>query len=147
MRGIDAAGFRSRRLTRALVDDADLSRFAQLGVIANCQTYWAKPDPQMEELTIPFLGRDRVDIQYPFEGMRAAGARLCMGSDWSVTTANPLEQLEGMVYRCRDDERPGLDPIGDHLVLGAPHKAYRSLAVGGKDVVDVWGALGGGIRL
>lgn len=35
----------------------------------------------------------------------------------------------------------------DVLVLGAPHKAYRGLRVGGKDVVDVWGALGGGIRL
>jgi len=35
----------------------------------------------------------------------------------------------------------------DVLVLGAPHKQYRGLAVGGKDVVDVWGALGEGIRL
>jgi UDP-N-acetyl-D-mannosaminuronic acid dehydrogenase len=35
----------------------------------------------------------------------------------------------------------------DILVLGAPHNAYRDLHVGGKDVVDVWGALGGGIRL
>jgi hypothetical protein len=33
------------------------------------------------------------------------------------------------------------------LILGAPHKPYRSLEVGGKDVVDVWGALGEGIRL
>ena len=33
------------------------------------------------------------------------------------------------------------------LVLGVPHVAYRSLDVGGKDVVDVWGALGGGIKL
>jgi UDP-N-acetyl-D-mannosaminuronic acid dehydrogenase len=35
----------------------------------------------------------------------------------------------------------------DVLVLGAPHKAYRGLAIGGKDVVDVWGVLGDGIRL
>jgi UDP-N-acetyl-D-mannosaminuronic acid dehydrogenase len=35
----------------------------------------------------------------------------------------------------------------DILVLGVPHKAYRSLEVGGKDVVDVWGALGQGIAL
>ncbi len=33
------------------------------------------------------------------------------------------------------------------LVLGAPHAAYRNLQIGGKDVVDVWGALGRGIRL
>ena len=35
----------------------------------------------------------------------------------------------------------------DIIILGAPHKSYRSLEVGGKDVVDVWGALGEGIRL
>jgi UDP-N-acetyl-D-mannosaminuronic acid dehydrogenase len=33
------------------------------------------------------------------------------------------------------------------LILGAPHKAYRGLAVNGRDVVDIWGATGGGIRL
>ncbi len=35
----------------------------------------------------------------------------------------------------------------DILILGVPHKAYRGLNVGGKDVVDIWGALGEGIRL
>jgi UDP-N-acetyl-D-mannosaminuronic acid dehydrogenase len=35
----------------------------------------------------------------------------------------------------------------DILILGAPHKPYRNLVLGGKDVVDVWGALAGGIRL
>jgi UDP-N-acetyl-D-mannosaminuronic acid dehydrogenase len=35
----------------------------------------------------------------------------------------------------------------DILVLGAPHHAYRNLQIGGKDVIDVWGALGNGIRL
>jgi len=33
------------------------------------------------------------------------------------------------------------------LVLGAPHRDYRGLAIGGRDVVDIWGALGEGIRL
>jgi UDP-N-acetyl-D-mannosaminuronic acid dehydrogenase len=35
----------------------------------------------------------------------------------------------------------------DIVVLGVPHRAYRELPVGGKDVVDIWGALGEGIRL
>jgi len=50
----------------------------------------------------------------------------------------------------RDDRLVPLDTVlseSDILVLGAPHKAYRSLPVGGRDVVDVWGALGEGIRL
>ena len=49
-----------------------------------------------------------------------------------------------------DDRLVPLDRVlaeSDVLVLGAPHKAYRGLEVGGKDVVDVWGLLGEGIRL
>ena len=33
------------------------------------------------------------------------------------------------------------------LVLGAPHALYRGLDTGGRDVVDLWGAMGGGIQL
>jgi UDP-N-acetyl-D-mannosaminuronic acid dehydrogenase len=35
----------------------------------------------------------------------------------------------------------------DVIVLGAPHRVYRDLEIGGKDVVDIWGAMGQGIRL
>jgi UDP-N-acetyl-D-mannosaminuronic acid dehydrogenase len=35
----------------------------------------------------------------------------------------------------------------DILILAAPHKSYSALPVGGRDVVDIWGALGNGIRL
>src|SRR5688500_20247004 len=50
----------------------------------------------------------------------------------------------------RDDRLQPLDDVvasADVLVLGVPHKAYRGLEVGGRDVVDIWGALGEGIRL
>ncbi len=50
----------------------------------------------------------------------------------------------------RDDRLVSMECViqeSDVLVLGAPHKPYRNLHIGGKDVVDVWGALGGGIRL
>jgi UDP-N-acetyl-D-mannosaminuronic acid dehydrogenase len=33
------------------------------------------------------------------------------------------------------------------LVIGVPHRVYRDLDLGGRDVVDVWGALGRGIVL
>jgi predicted amidohydrolase YtcJ len=88
-----------------LVQPEDVPRFAQVGAVANCQTYWAKNDPQMEELTVPYLGAERVALQYPFEGIRAAGARLAMGSDWSVTTADPLTQLEVAITRSDPDDR------------------------------------------
>jgi UDP-N-acetyl-D-mannosaminuronic acid dehydrogenase len=49
-----------------------------------------------------------------------------------------------------DDRLVTLDCVlaeSEILVLGAPHRAYRGLEVGGKDVVDVWGVLGDGIKL
>ncbi len=50
----------------------------------------------------------------------------------------------------RDERLVPLEDVlarSEILVLGAPHRAYRGLVVGGRDVVDVWGALGEGIRL
>jgi UDP-N-acetyl-D-mannosaminuronic acid dehydrogenase len=50
----------------------------------------------------------------------------------------------------RDDRLVPLDDLlarSEVLVLGAPHAAYRGLEVGGRDVVDLWGLMGGGIRL
>ncbi len=82
-----------------IVHPDDVARFGQLGVIANCQPLWAQSDPQMEELTVPFLGADRVGMQYPFGSILRGGARLAGGSDWSVTTANPLEEIDVMVNR------------------------------------------------
>ena len=49
-----------------------------------------------------------------------------------------------------DDRLVSLDKVlaeSDILILGAPHRQYHRLQVGGKDVVDVWGALGEGIQL
>jgi UDP-N-acetyl-D-mannosaminuronic acid dehydrogenase len=49
-----------------------------------------------------------------------------------------------------DDRLVPLDRVlaeSSILVLGAPHRAYRGLEIGGKDVVDIWGAMGGGIQL
>jgi hypothetical protein len=82
-----------------IVHPDDVARFGELGVIANCQPLWAQSDAQMEELTVPFLGRERVEMQYPFESIRTSGARLAGGSDWSVTSANPLEEIDVMVNR------------------------------------------------
>ena len=50
------------------------------------QSQWRRPstklEPQMDELTIPFLGERRAGWQYPFRSLEAAGAALCAGSDW-----------------------------------------------------------------
>ncbi|HVQ19199.1 MAG TPA: amidohydrolase [Actinomycetes bacterium] len=73
-----------------LVHPDDVPRFAQLGVTANMQPLWACHEPQMDELTIPFLGEPRWRTQYPFGSLARSGAHLSGGSDWSVSTPDVL---------------------------------------------------------
>ena len=63
-----------------MIDPDDVPRFRELGVVANCQPYWAQHDPQMDELTIPFLGRSARPCSTR-SALHAAGATLAFGSD------------------------------------------------------------------
>ena len=83
----------------------DITRFRTLDVAANAQPYWACHEGQMDVLTIPFLGEERAGWQYPFRSLRAAGAVLAMGSDWSVSTPDPLLEMEVAVERISDESR------------------------------------------
>jgi predicted amidohydrolase YtcJ len=88
----------------------DIGRFRELDVAANAQPYWACHEGQMDNLTIPFLG-ERWRWQYPFRSLRAAGAVLAMGSDWSVSTPNPLLEMEVAVERVADESRGVREPL------------------------------------
>lgn len=77
----------------------DVPRFAQLGVTANIQALWAAHEPQMDELTIPFLGPERAQRQYLFGDLLRSGARLAAGSDWAVSSANPMRAVHVAVNR------------------------------------------------
>jgi predicted amidohydrolase YtcJ len=82
-----------------VVHPDDVRRFARLGVTANMQALWAAHEPQLDELTIPFLGPERAARQYVFGDLLATGARLAAGSDWSVSSANPLRAVHVAVNR------------------------------------------------
>ena len=82
-----------------VVHPDDIPRFAALGATANLQMLWATNEPQMTELTIPFLGPARATLQYPFEKLAASGAELAGGSDWPVSSPNPLLAIHVAVNR------------------------------------------------
>jgi predicted amidohydrolase YtcJ len=82
-----------------VVHPDDIPRFAELGVVANAQPLWAVSEGQMLHLTIPFLGPERSGWQYPFASLVRSGAVLAMGSDWSVSSANPLWEMHVAVNR------------------------------------------------
>ena len=82
-----------------VVHPDDVPRFRQLGVAATMQSLWATLEPQMIELTLPFLGDRRAAWQYPFGDLLRSGAVLAAGSDWSVSTPNPLAAIHVAVNR------------------------------------------------
>lgn len=77
----------------------DIPRFAALGAAANIQPLWAVADESMMRLTVPHLGPERSRLQYPFAALRDTGATLAMGSDWSVSTPDVLQQITVAVHR------------------------------------------------
>lgn len=82
-----------------IFNPADIGRFRTLGVIANFQPLWAFNDDYMEKLTLPFLEPERARWIYPIGSLYRSGAVVAFGSDWSVSSANPLEELEVAVTR------------------------------------------------
>ncbi|MFG2958114.1 amidohydrolase [Streptomyces sp. NPDC048291] len=109
-----------------VVHPADIPRFAQLGATANIQALWAAHEPQMDELTIPFLGAERTGWQYPFGSLLRSGARLAAGSDWPVSSPDPLQGIHVAVNRVE----PGGDaPVflpEERLGLAAALSAYTA---------------------
>ncbi|GAA2180224.1 amidohydrolase [Leucobacter tardus] len=73
-----------------VADPADLPRFAELGVTANLQPLWARADQEILERKLPMLGEQRARWHFPFGSLERAGTHLAMGSDWPVTSPDPL---------------------------------------------------------
>ncbi|MBX6384213.1 MAG: amidohydrolase [Microbispora sp.] len=82
-----------------IITPQDVPRFAELGVTANLQPLWATHHRQMDELCIPYLGEERASWQYPFADLVRHGTRIAGGSDWPVSSANPLEAMHVAVNR------------------------------------------------
>jgi predicted amidohydrolase YtcJ len=102
-----------------LVHPDDLHRFAELGVAGNVSPYWACRSGYVDELTEPFIGPERSARMYPFGSLLRAGARLAFGSDWTVSTADPLAQVEVAVTRISPETR-GVEPLLPEEAIDLP---------------------------
>lgn len=143
-------GVRDRRPVIAhaqLVDSTDLTRFAELGIIANMQPLWAQLDDLMTVLTVPRLGEERARTQYRMRSILDDGGRLAFGSDWPCTSGTPVEGLAVAVSRQNDDGEPngGWTPeeildIGrslDAYSRSVAHQAFADLSPTGWGRIEV----------
>ncbi len=90
-----------------LVDPSDIPRFRRLGVLANFQPFWANGDTYITEMTEPELGPERSQWIYPIASVAAAGGVTVFGSDWSVSSMNPLDGIEVAITHREPSRGPG----------------------------------------
>ncbi len=117
-----------------LIDEADLARFAALGVIANFEPLWAQLDPLQTRLTIPRIGEERGDRQYPIATLLGLGARISFGSDWPVSDYRPLAGMAVAVTRLNAQRQPengwqpheriSLDQAIEAYSMGTAYQAF-----------------------
>jgi predicted amidohydrolase YtcJ len=99
-----------------LINPQDVPRFRQLRVVANFQMLWAYADPYITKLTEPALGPERSRWLYPVGSVVKSGAIIVGGSDWSVTSMNPLEAIQVAVTRRGLEETAGGGWIPEQIV-------------------------------
>jgi len=146
-RAANGPGGRHHLAHLQVVHPDDIKRFRRLGATANIQPLWAAHEPAMDELTIPFLGQERAAWQYPFGSLSRAGATIAAGSDWSVTSPNPLWGIHTAVNRVE----PGLSAEefaarkvfypAERLELGQAIAAYTAGSAYVNQVDDVTGSI------
>jgi hypothetical protein len=93
-----------------LVSPTDIPRFRELGVVANFQPLWAYNDTFIQDLTVPVLGSARSQHLYILKSFHKQGVTIVGGSDWSVTSINPLEAIQVGMTRLDPDD-PSVAPL------------------------------------
>ncbi|QIK63702.1 amidohydrolase [Leucobacter viscericola] len=130
-----------------VVDPADFERFAELDVTANLQPLWARNDQEILERKFPLIGQRRAEYHFPFGSLQRAGAHLVMGSDWPVTSPDPLWGLHTACTRTAPAaDVHALNP--ESRVPAQPEQrldlatAIRAYTLGPAEVAGVAGDLG-----
>ncbi|MFT7286490.1 MAG: putative amidohydrolase YtcJ [Halieaceae bacterium] len=94
-----------------LIDQADIPRFGELGVAASFQGVWLYPDEYIE-VAAALVGEARVQQFYPAASVEDSGGLLVGGSDWDVSTLNPLHAIETLLRR-QDPESAAGPTLGE----------------------------------
>jgi len=88
------------------VAQADIGRFAQLGVIASFQPLHANPEPNWMGSWIANVGPERERRAFAWKAISSTNGRLAFGSDWPVVTINPWQGMQVAVTRQDFEGKP-----------------------------------------
>ncbi|GAA1856309.1 amidohydrolase [Brevibacterium marinum] len=110
-----------------IADPAELARMAEAGIIANVQPLWARRDSVLVDTKLPLLQEDQQSHHFIFASMRDAGVRLSFGSDWPVSSPDPIWGMHVAVNRTA----PHNDPHGqDDVAQNEPLLGEEKITVG-----------------
>jgi len=105
--------------------DADVPRFAQLGVVCSMQP----PHPPGSqglplEPTVSRIGRDRWRLAYAWRTLKDTGAHVVFASDWPVSNVDPILGIQSAMIR-----KPWAEGLPDHSY--SLHEAIAGYTVEG----------------
>jgi predicted amidohydrolase YtcJ len=109
-----------------LIRPDDVSRMAALGVIANVQPLWARRDRVLVETKLPHLTAAQQEHHFAFGALLRAGVPLAMGSDWPVSSPDPLWGIHTAVNRTAPHDDPHAQ---DEHAQQVPLLAHESVDV------------------
>ena len=121
-----------------IVDETDIGRFAELGVIASMQPLHALGTGAYPlEPTRSKIGDAKLARAFAWNTLRDAGARLCFASDWPVSPADPLLSIKAAMTReklhpSHPDQRQSLHQAVHGYTAGG---AYAEFSEGSKGIL------------
>ena len=127
-----------------VVHPDDHARFAELGAVANFQPLWAYADEYVVDLTLPFITEETARWMYPIKSILDAGGKVAFGSDWSVSSVNPMPQIETAITRVDADshatevmnpeQRISIDQAIEAFTLGSAYVNHQDDVTGSIEV-------------
>ncbi len=98
-----------------LIHPDDISRFRTLNVVANVQPLWSTSRAYIGDLIDVKIGKERARWLEINRSFLDAGVTTAYGSDWYVTSPNPMDLIEAAVTRIRPalplEQKQQLEPI------------------------------------
>jgi hypothetical protein len=113
-------GLRHQIAHLQVIEPEDVPRFRDLSVIANFEPLWAYADAYVRDLTWPALGSARSKRMYPIADLARSGAALSFGSDWSVSSPNPLEGIQVAITRQALEAKERTEPLLPEQAIDLP---------------------------
>ena len=113
-------GLRHQIAHLQVIAPEEVPRFRDLGVVANFEPLWAFADAYVRDLTWPALGPARSKRMYPIADLARSGAVVAFGSDWSVSSPNPLEGIQVAITRQAIEPKERTEPLLPEQAIHLP---------------------------